>query len=101
MDSAIRELELAVHDDPRNRDLRVKLVRVYTAADPPRLADALASIAEISDTPEFAKDPEFINIAAMVHLAHGDYADALAGNEAARNLAPDNTTLVKNQLDIL
>jgi tetratricopeptide (TPR) repeat protein len=101
LESAIRETELAVRASPHNHELRLRLLRLYGADNPPRVADALACVAEVSASPEYSGDVEFLNASAMLHLAHGDYAQAVADNAAARKLAPSNGQLVKNLMDIL
>lgn len=100
-DRAANELETALQIDPQSKAARMKLISLYSSANPPRWADADRVIAQSREISQLANDPDLLNQEAMVRLGEKRPAEALSAIELARKGAPNSAAITQNYLKIL
>lgn len=101
LDAAMRELEALLVDAPEARDVRVRLVDLYTTARPPRWVDANRVLAQARSMPQLANDPVILHLEARVLMQQGRYTEALEPITLARKAAPADATINHTYLAIL
>ncbi len=100
-ESAIRELEAAVHQGPNDKSARLRLVNFYARSSPPRWSQAERTLREARDIPELAQDVDLLQAEAQMWLQRKDTSKASEAILQARKLAPDNTSLFRTWCEVL
>jgi tetratricopeptide (TPR) repeat protein len=100
-DEAASELLAALRIEPNNKDLRMKLVNLFSSGPHPRLLEALRLLQDVETVPPFDHDPEVFQNEAVIDSKLGNHDDALAKSEIAVRLAPDNPTVVRTNMQLL
>jgi tetratricopeptide (TPR) repeat protein len=100
-DEAASELLAALRIEPKNKELRMKLVGIYTSGPHPRLSEALKLLQDVETVPPFDHDPDVFQSEAMINSELGNKDDAMAKSEAALRLAPDDPKVVRTNMQLL
>jgi predicted Zn-dependent protease len=100
-DEAATELESGVRALPANKQLRMKLVSLYSDGPHPRLTAALKLLTDVDSVPPFDKDPDVFQNESILLSKLGNTDGALAKAEIARQLAPDDEKIVRNEMQLL
>jgi tetratricopeptide (TPR) repeat protein len=100
-ESERRELEIGVGQAPADKQIRVQLIQAYIEARPQRLPEAVAQAEDIRKNPQFTHDLDFLEIESRVLTAMGQYPEALKANALALQVAPNDATLISEELNIL
>ncbi len=100
-DAAEKELEAGLRIDPNNKDIRMRLARLYSTGPHPRLTEALRIFQDVDSVPPFNKDPDVFQGEAVLFDQTGDLQDAMAKSEIALSLAPQNETIVRTNMELL
>jgi tetratricopeptide (TPR) repeat protein len=100
-DEAVADLTVALRAEPLNKAVRFKLVDLDLKASHPRFSEALQLLQDVETTPPFDKDPDVFENEAIICGKMGNSDDALAKSQTALQLAPDNETVLRTNLQIL
>jgi predicted Zn-dependent protease len=100
-DEAANELLAALRIEPKNKDLRMKLVGMFSGGPHPRLSEALKLLQDVETVPPFDHDPDIFQSEAVIYGELGSRDDALAKSEMALRIAPDNPTVVRTNMQLL
>jgi tetratricopeptide (TPR) repeat protein len=100
-EEAISQLEAALRLEPKNKQVRMRLVDLYVTSPHPRVNEALRLLQEIETIPPFDKDASVFQTEAVILSKGGDNNDALAKSEMALRLAPDDPSVVRTNMQIL
>ena len=100
-EDAINELEAGVRALPNNKELRMRLVDLYANGADPRLAAALKLLQDVDTVSPFNKDPEIFQNESVILAKMGNNDEALAKAEIARQLAPDDVSIVRTEMQLL
>ena len=99
-EGSIRELELVLHYSPVDKDVMLRLVRLYSSAQPPRFSEATTVLDGGLQNPRFSHDVDLLTAAAKLVADQGNFPQALALIDAARQSKPDDRELEHVELKI-
>lgn len=97
----IQELQAVLAMMPQNKIVRLRLLELYSATQPPRWNEAERLLGEAQSVAGQQPDPDWLYAESLMWLARRDFNKAMQKNEEARKLAPDNQLFTRSYLDIL
>ena len=100
-DDAAHALEAVLRVAPENKDIRLKLVDLYSKLTPPRWTDATRVLETGLAYPQFKDDPDLLRTDAVVWAHRGEGDKAIAIVRRALAAAPNRHDLVQDYLNIL
>jgi tetratricopeptide (TPR) repeat protein len=101
LDTAISEMETAMHIAPLDKPLRARLAKLYMAYDPPEWTqfDQILHEAEASD--QLSSDPTWLDLESEGLFKRDQNSDAIAKMRQALTMAPSNSSLERDYINLL
>jgi len=100
-DDATRELEIALHDNPGDRQVRVALLNAYRTSLPPRWTEGDQVVKDAQAIDSLGKDPEWLAFEADWLVKRNQPTVAVEKIRRAMTLAPKDMTYVQSFLSVL
>jgi len=100
-DDAASELLAALRIEPKNKDVRMRLVSMLSGGPHPRLPEALKLLQDVETVAPFNRDPDIFQNEAMIDSELGNQDDALAKSEIALRLMPNDPRVVRTNMQLL
>jgi len=100
-DDAASELLAALRIEPKNKDVRMRLVGMFIGGPHPRLPEALKLLQDVETFAPFNQDPDIFQNESIIESELGNNDDALAKSEIALRLAPDDPRVVRTNMQLL
>jgi predicted Zn-dependent protease len=100
-DDAASELLAALRIEPKNKEVRMRLVGMFIGGPHPRLPEALKLLQDVDTLAPFNRDPDIFQNESIIESELGNNDDALAKSEIALRLAPDDPRVVRTNMQLL
>jgi tetratricopeptide (TPR) repeat protein len=95
------ELDIGVQQAPGDKLIRLQLMQADINSRPQRLREAVAQAEDIRKYPQFAGDVDILTVESHVLVALGLYNQAYQATALALQAAPNNASLIRDEMQIL